>query len=399
MTARGQKVSAIWGAVVLATFLALATTASAVTSSRGITPHSTWADSGHGWAVHYPPQGRAQLHATDDGGRSWRLVFVGGNYIFYALRTSSSAGIVETGGWAGATFWTRDGGRHWYFTRLFPGADYRFERRSLVQAGRGSSLFWHLGGDTLYRVEGWPPRGDVPCEPDPILNPQPPGRTVCAVPPGEAGMHSVVAARLHRGAFGAMRSTAAGVVALVDERNGRHQTVSASHVAVYRAPDNSLSLAPFPDTPPLKAGEELAYFSLAAAWPRLFVTAPVWMRSSGRRGTVVWRSEDGGGTWRVTLTRSLPKRVALIDGSVRIGARWWIPGGFVASARVGRRRALLIRQLGSTRTIALPGATTCTTLEAASNWPELFVEGRRGGTRALWWSPDGGKRWTRLGRC
>lgn len=382
---------------VLAVFLAVAAPAAAGGTPKGIPRFSAWIDARHGWTAHHPDAGRAQLYATADGGSTWRLVFMGGNYLFYYLRTSPNAGLVETGRTGGATLWTRDGGRRWYFTHLFPGTAYCCEERSLVQAGRGSLLFWHEGGDTLYRVEGWPPQGNVPCKPEPVF-PQPPGRLACEVPPGEAGMRSVVAARLDRGAFGAMRSVAGGIVALVEERNGRTPNSSASHVAVYRQSERSLSLMPIPDPPPLAVDERLI-LGLTAAWPRLYVTAPILNSSNLRNGTVLWRSADGGRTWTVAVTRALPKRVARVRGRVRVEARTWLPGGFVASARAGRRRVLLIRQLGRTRLLALPGADTCSAFELTSSWRELFVEGKRGDRSAVWWSPDGGRQWTRLGRC
>ena len=212
-------------------------------------------------------------------------------------------------------------------------------------------------------------------------------------------MRSVVVGRLSRGVFGPMRSIAGGVVALVEERDGRDPSSSASHVAVYRTVGTPLLLRPFPDPPELEAREKLGYLRLAAVWPRLYVTAAVRPSSSVRSGTVLWRSDDGGTTWTVTLTRSLPQRAPLARGRTRIASRSWIPGGFIASARAVGRRVLLIRQLGRIRTIALPGSEKCTSLDVASSWPDTFVDGRRAGVSAVWWSADGGSRWTRFGRC
>jgi hypothetical protein len=398
MSTRRARHARAWPLVVLTAFLVLATTASAAVKPKGIPQFSSWVDSRHGWTSYYPSQEHAQLRATDDGGRTWHLVFTGGNYIFYYLKTSPAAGLVESGGWSGTTLWTRDGGRHWYFTHLFPGTDYRFQEPSLVRAGRGNLLFWHQSADTLYRVEGWPPRGELACEPE-LTFPQTGGRVACAVPAGEAGMRSVVVGRLSRGAFGAMRSTAVGIVALVEERDGRDPRSSASHVAVYRTADASLLLRPFPDPPALEAGEKLGFLTLAAAWPRLYVTVAVRSSSNVRTGTVLWRSDDGGATWTVALSRGLPQRAALVRGTTRIGSRTWIPGGFVASARRDRRPLLLIRQLGRTRAIALPGSRRCARLAVASSWPQLFADGARAGVTALWWSADGGSSWTRFGRC
>ena len=398
MRRRHARLARAWPFVVLAALLVLATTASAALKPKGIPQSSSWVDSRHGWTSYYPSQQHAQLRATDDGGRTWHRIFTGGNYIFYYLKTSPAAGLVESGGWSGTTLWTRDGGRHWYFTHLFPGTDYRFEEPSVVRAGRGSLLFWHQSDDALYRIEGWPPRGELPCEPE-LTFPQNGGRVACAVPPDEAGMRSVVVGRLPRGAFGSMRSITGGVVALVEEREGRDPRSSASHVAVHRTTDASLILRPVPDPPALEAGEKLGFLTLDAEWPRLFVTAVVHSSSNVRSGSVLWRSDDGGAKWTVTLTRNLPRRAPLVRGTTRVRSRTWIPGGFIASARAYGRPVLLIRQLGRTRAIALPGSGRCASLGVASRWPQLFVDGARAGLKALWWSADGGSSWTRFGQC
>lgn len=394
-TAISSKTGVLFGALVLAvliTGVATATRTSAGASPKAIPRASEWIDARHGWTWHYPS---TKLYTTDDGGRTWHAVFTGSNFLFNpSIWTSRSAALVSTGRQAGATFWTRDGGRRWYGTQVVP--------LGAAASGRGSLLFWHQYRDTLYRVEGWPPRGDFPCEPGDWPPAQPPGHRICLDPPGDAGMRSIVAARLERGVFREMRSVAGGVVGLVLEPNGRHPNLGASDVALYR--EGSLSLVPLAD-PAVADGEELSGVRLAAAWPRIYVTTSLVISSEpGRRpdevGSVLWRSGDGGRTWKVTVARVVPKRMALVRGRPRVGVRTWLPGGFVASALARRRRVLLIRQLGRTRLLALRGTGTCSALEPHVDWPQLFVEGRRAGRpSAVWWSPDGGIRWTRFGRC
>ena len=96
----------------------------------------------------------------------------------------------------------------------------------------------------------------------------------------------------------------------------------------------------------------------------------------------------------------LPKRLALVRKHGRIGARAWLPAGFVAGAQAGRPRLLLIRQLGRARLLALRSASSCSAVKPHVDWPHLIVEGqRRHSTVAVWSSSDGGSHWTRFGRC
>ena len=342
---------------------------------RGTPVFSEWIDARHGWAY-----GDGTVHATADGGRTWRLVFRGSNYTFSpTVRTSRGAGLVSTGKQAGGTFWTNDGGRRWYDTGVAP--------LRAVAAGRGNLLFWHVWGGELHRVEGWPPRGDFACR---RLNsewgPPAPGHPLCAAPPNDADMRSVVVARLDRRTFGLMRPVPGGAFAAVLGPNGELEPTDGRRVALYRNGD--FSVTRLPNAPP--DADQPGMPDIAAAWPRLYATS----------GSALWRSGDGGMTWSVMTLGMPPKRLALVRGRTRIGPRTWLPGGFFATARIGRQRVVMIRQLRRTRLLALPGAAGCTALEPRVDWPQLFVEGRRAGrTVAVWHSAAGGGLWTRFGRC
>lgn len=335
---------------------------------RGTPVFSEWIDARHGWAYE-----DGTVHATADGGRTWRLVFKGSNYIFSpTVRTSRGAGVVSTGKQAGGTFWTNDGGRRWYDTQVVP--------LRAMASGRGNLLFWHVWGAELSRVAGWPPRGDFGCRRlNPDWGPPAPGHPLCAAPANEAGMRSGAVARLDRGTFGLMRSVPGGVFAGV-------WGTGDPRVALFR--NGALTETRLPDEPARADGHDRV--EVAAAWPSLY----------GTSGSALWRSGDGGKTWAVLAGGAEPGPLRRARGAARIGVRAWLPGGFVAIARADRRRVLMMRQLGGTRLLALSGSAGCSALEPRVDWPQVFVEGRRAGrTVAVWLSADGGKRWTRFGRC
>jgi hypothetical protein len=376
-------------AIVLASVAAAPVFAFQGSAPKRIPLSSGWIDARHGWSG----DGEGGARWSDDGGRTWRVLMDLGRFQLEAVRTSPKAAIsgFVTGCCGGPLthdlLWTNDAGKHWYLDGP-PMSRGAF-------AGRGNLLFWHDGGDTLYRVEGWPPRGVYPCD---EVEPGDLGvlmsGKLCRAP-SDHGMRSVSVASLDRGAFGGMRALPDGIFAHVYD-----PVAESSHAAVYR--QGSLSLEQLP-APVSSADDEraLAPPRLAADWPRLYVLSDLHVVASRRAvwvGTVLWRSGDGGKTWTVTVARALPSRAYRVPGPARILSRTPLPGGYVASARVSARLALVIRQLDRTRPLlALPGSAKCSALQLRVDWPNIFVEGRRGGsTRAIWLSQDGGYRWTRF---
>ncbi len=64
------------------------------------------------------------------------------------------------------------------------------------------------------------------------------------------------------------------------------------------------------------------------------------------------------------------------------------------------RLAGLVARGGSLAKASTPlGAKSCSRLQPASDWPELFVEGSRASRKAVWRSSKGGSGWRRLGGC
>src|SRR5262245_11451335 len=134
----------------------------------------SWADGKHrhGWVSTESPRHRYccpdanGLCATDDGGKRWRPIFRGGNYIFSYLRWSKNAGVLSAGAYSHGELWTRDGGRHWWGTSAFlPGASAdasgfgagpRFSRRA-GQLRYAYSQRWP------YRASGWVPTRRLRC--------------------------------------------------------------------------------------------------------------------------------------------------------------------------------------------------------------------------------------------
>lgn len=370
-------------------------------SANPIPLASDWFGSQNGWE--WIADG-GSVRATTDGGRTWERIFRGGNYLFAFARTSRNAGVVATGRISGAAFWTSDGGRHWFPLDVVP-------LRATI-AGSGNQLFWHEGGDTIYRVESWPPRGDFPCEEAPYDFGDPlPGHPLCR--PVDDGLRSVVAIRLpgtldRSSALVPVppaRGSSAGVAAIVDDLPHPRGGPGGRGVVVVRA--GGLSLARLLPRPAPRPGEETGVDTILAAWPRLYVIAPLFTAPSvpgvaGRPiGSVLRRSRNGGETWSLHTARALPRRAVRVSGPARLGAHVTLPGGWVAAGRTGGRPVVAIRQLGRTRPlVALPGSAKCGALRPVVDWPHVVVEGRSGTQlRAIWLSSDGGYRWTAFGRC
>jgi hypothetical protein len=328
-------------------------------------------------------------------------IFKGGDW-GWDFWTSPSAGLVVYGDQAiggpcpgRAVVSTWDGGRRWFSV----GSEIGFSDRGSVRvgectfstvAGRGKLLFHHDFGDTLFRVEGWPPEGDVHCQPVETSW----ALEVCAAPPDNAGIRSVPATRLTEGRFGGdLRPVPGGVVALIFE--GPLSDLRVNEVAFFRY--GSFSSVPLP-SPSTASGWMPSTGQVHIAWPIVYVL------SLEPEGLVLWRSTDGGGTWTVRLGAGVRASPARLSRKARTSGRALLPGGSVTSVRDGRRLLLRIRQLDRTRVLALPGASKCSALQPrVTDWPNISIEGLRAGSvRAVWWSTYGGYggwSWRRFGHC
>jgi hypothetical protein len=372
--------------------------------------NSDWIGTQDGWAWVDDTE-PARIRATTDGGRTWETIFSGGNFLFYPYaRTSRNAGVVATGRLGRAAFWTNDRGRNWFPLDAIPiGA---------TTAGSGNQLYWHQRGDTLYRVEGWPPRGDFPCdEVGSDFGPPPlPGHRFCRKV--DDGLRSVVAVRLSGGAtfypFGGMVTVppspryapSAGVASIVDDLpHPRGGGPGGRGVVVIRS--GGFGLLRLLPRPVLQQGEEMPAEILFGSWPRLYVVSQL-MKASAVPGegprlsrSVLLRSRSGGDTWAVFVSRSLPQRASHTRGPAQLGARVPLPGGWIAAGHTQGRPIVEIRQLDRMRgPLAFAGSKGCGALRPVVDWPRIVVEGRRGTQlRALWLSSDGGYRWTAFGHC
>jgi WD40 repeat protein len=134
----------------------------------------SWADAKHrhGWVTTESPRHRycsrdaSVLCATEDGGKHWRPIFRGGNYIFSYLRWSRNAGVVSAGARSHFELWTRDGGRHWWSTTAFNSGAYA--DASGFGAGpafsrRAGQLRYAYSPRWPYRALGWVPTRRLRC--------------------------------------------------------------------------------------------------------------------------------------------------------------------------------------------------------------------------------------------
>ena len=178
----------------------------------------SWAPQGgghrYGWAAEpadgqwrcTPKRHRGDQHAflcaTDDGGRHWRRVFDAdsswrgnGPSLLDALRWSPSAGVISvdlsgTSSDSHAEYWTRDGGRHWWLTRVFnanydstcnfdvssirctrsvhfqrAGPELRFQARHFIQTPNPDPRMRPTDTtfERTYALEGWVPLVRLSC--------------------------------------------------------------------------------------------------------------------------------------------------------------------------------------------------------------------------------------------
>lgn len=305
----------------------------------------------HRWAL--CPKGvdtrgysHAVLCATENGGKTWRPIFYGGNYIFAAVRTSLEAGVLSTGAYGHGEWWTRDNGLHWYPTGVIGGSGAYGEPGPRI-VGSGNRLYWSRSlGPTIYQVEGWPPTGEITCPGgwiDALGGDGQRGdwserRNLCVGPAGDPGMRSVPVLSVEdAGLMLSPRLLPSGIAAVYypDRRFGVTLGIrdgDATRVHELPKPDEK------PDgRRPLDGRYPEA--ELSVSWPRLTLRVK-WRTEDPRRpvragGSVqaVHRSTDGGRTftstiqpgweWRWNLPRSFGEGAAVVrDGEiVLVGGR------------------------------------------------------------------------------
>jgi hypothetical protein len=368
----------------LALLLAIVCIALPAAAATSFLRTASWADNRHGWVECR----ESVVCSTEDGGRHWRDIFTGGNFIFSLVRTSATAGVTQTGRTAGFTFWTRNNGATWYELPNVPTPDYGGGARGLVFEGRGDLFFWHQSGTTLNQLTPWPPPADPACKARSW-----PGQNTCVLGAADSPFTSAAVATIPAGTLDRMRSIPGGVAVLVSASD---PNLSPSAVLVHRGADNTVTTLP---EPPLER-RSLTCIGLYAAWPSIYVEAASFGTGLGctKLPRVLWRSVDGGQTWTVAWTTQVG-RPAVATRPGLLARAIAVPGGTVAPFRSAPAR-LELRQLAK-RDLALPGGRRCRITALTLAWPAILVTGRRarGASAIRWWSNDGGASWAVFGHC
>jgi hypothetical protein len=207
--------------------------------------YTSWSDAKHGW------QSRENgVYATSDHGRHWRRIFR--SYAQRVLRLSPTRGVISVGtgriscDCRQRQLWTSDGGRTWHETRAL-GPSF---------TGQGATLYTWSGNDL--RRASWPPRRST---------------------------HVATLAETIADAA----TVPGGVVALLTSAGHRFDNATR---LVFERGDRSTSVT-LPDT----VGRVEAR-ALTVHWPDVVVRTYVFT-DRGRK-TILWRSLNGGKTWRAT---------------------------------------------------------------------------------------------------
>jgi hypothetical protein len=277
----------------LGVVLALGSTGAASTAFRP--RDASWLDARHAWAPNYyvnhwscsdahPARGGdSRVCATEDGGKTWRTIFHGGNYIFDVARTSLKAGIVSTGAYGHSEYWTIDGGAHWYSTgTVYDGPEpIGSSKGRPIFRGRGHVLFWMRSvGDTIWRVTPWPPVTPSACNGtwswslDLEYDASPDGN-ICDGRPVD-DMHSTQVFWLAGRSLYDVTPFKDGSFAALFLGRGLEPVVW--HAGVFRYAR-------------MRLPGGVTKIELSEQWPRVKIKL---LRASG---WIVWRSRDGGRTW------------------------------------------------------------------------------------------------------
>jgi outer membrane protein assembly factor BamB len=223
-----------------------------------IPEHRSFADALHGWISR-----EDGVFATDDGGRSWRLIYP--RNAIRVARVTATTGMIGLGdrvtdcGCRQVRLWTVDGGIHWHATKQAVGGGF---------AGGGGMLWWWRGG-SLYRAALWPP--------------------------AKQGLRRQRVARI-KGVILDAKAVPDGIAALVSSRTAGIHFDNSPRVLLVRG--GLLTVL----TLPAVEGQLLAR-SLEVAWPQITVRGvDVTAFTRGEQGALTWRSADGGASWRVDRT-------------------------------------------------------------------------------------------------
>jgi hypothetical protein len=112
--------------------------------------------------------------STNNGGRTWKLVFSTRRVLIPALiRTSVKAGIVVAGFRDREAWWTRDGGKRWYQTDALTTPGFAYGPSALFMDGgalyfRTLDSYGYNGAEihsAVFRLDGWVPHGPLSCDP------------------------------------------------------------------------------------------------------------------------------------------------------------------------------------------------------------------------------------------
>jgi hypothetical protein len=225
------------------------------TDESPLPEHRSFANGLYGWASR-----EDGVYASDDGGRSWRLVYP--RNAIRVARVSAQTGMISLGdrvtdcGCRQVRLWTVDAGAHWHATREVGGTGF---------VGGGGTLWWWRGGD-LFRAAVWPP--------------------------AKQGLRRRRVARI-KGVILDAKPVPDGVAALASSRvAGIYYDNTPRILLVRGAVITVLTL-------PVVTGEVLAR-SLEVSWPQITVRgADMTAFRRGLQSGLTWRSADGGASWRV----------------------------------------------------------------------------------------------------
>ena len=221
-----------------------------------LSEYLSFSDEVKGWASR-----EDGVYATEDGGRTWRLLCP--RSAVRVARVTALTGMIAVGdrasrcGCRQVRLWTADGGIHWHRTAEGVGNGF---------VGAAGTLWWWRGG-RLHQAAAWPP--------------------------GPKGLRRRLVDRV-QGLIVDAKPVPGGIAALATNRVGGNGFDNSPRLHVVKG--NEILIYSLPRVP----GEVLVR-SLEVAWPAVTVHASdVTGFTRGEQGTVTWTSPDGGGTWTVT---------------------------------------------------------------------------------------------------